>query len=59
MRLVDFIIINVVTGVKDLFLATVKENPDVYPCYAMIISLVEATVDLLIQELSSVDLYNI
>ena len=59
MRLVDPILFDTVISIEDFFLATVKKNPSILPHFAVIISLEESTVDLLVQELASITLYSI
>ena len=52
----DPLLIDTVIGIEDLFLAAVEENPSIHPRFAVIVSLEESTMDLLVWELATAEL---
>ena len=59
LRLVDPLLINTVIAIEDLSIATVKKKPSIHPRFVVIVSLEELTVDLLVQELATVELHSV
>ena len=59
MGLVDSLLVNAIIGLDDVFLATIKERSSSCPQFAVIVTLEESTLDLVVLGIAIIELFGV